>query len=183
MSNAGGAAPGWPGGELMCQFMLAAARQFLAGGAPGAAAEVPPAGVVTSGATPEQLAFAAARLASPGGAAGTTEAARLAAEFFGQASVLAMASGFRYWRRLMRLADEHQTLAGRLGAAGVQAVSATDQRRLVDELRTLAREVGDAASQEGRQFALEMERLGLSLDAPPAGVSIDAPHRHARAKA
>lgn len=180
MSDAGGAAPEWPGGGLMSQFILAAARRFLAADSQGVAAAEPNLGI-----TPGDLAFLAARLSSPGAAPASADAivGRLAAEFFGQASMLAMESGFRYWRQLMRLADKHQTLAGRLGVAGVQVVSEMEQRLLVDELRTLARELGDAASQEGRRFALEMERLGVSLSTPPDVPSFDAPRRHARVKA
>jgi len=184
MSDTEDAAPEWPGGGLMWQAILAAAQQFVAGGRQGAAAGMPP-----GDATSDRLALLAGLLKSPGAAAGTADdnAGRLAVEFLGQASLIAMASGFRYWRRLMRLFDQHAALGGRLGLAGTQALSEEEQRLLAEEVRGLAREVGDAASQEGRRFALEMELLGLTLatppDAPPDAPPNNSPRRRKRVKA
>ncbi len=109
------------------------------------------------------------------------QSGRVAAEFLGQAGLIAMISGFRYWRRLARMGEEHLSLAARMGVGGAQGMSEEERRVLADELRGLARELGEAASQEARRFRADLERLALGLAAPetPAG---SAPRRHARAK-
>lgn len=106
----------------------------------------------------------------------------LAVEFLGQAALIAMMSGFRYWRRLAAVCDERLSSLARVGLGTAQELSEEDRRVLTDSLRGLARELGDAASQEARRFQAELDRLALGLATPPEASAATPSRRYGRAK-
>lgn len=161
----------------MSQLLLAAAREFLAAGPKGDAGSA-------SGAQSglhDQLGWLAGLLQAPGGRA-ASDTGWLAADFLAQAWMVAMLSGFRYWRRLAQLYDGRAALFTQFVAAGMQNLAEQEQRRLIEELRSLMREAGDAASQEARRFEAELDRLSLALAVAATGDTAADPHRYARAK-
>ena len=106
----------------------------------------------------------------------------LAVEFLGQAALIAMMSGFRYWRRLAAVCDERLSSFARVGLGTAPGLSEEERRLLTDSLRGLARELGDAASQEARRFQAELDRLALGLATPPEAPVASVPRRYGRAK-
>ncbi|MEO8714583.1 MAG: hypothetical protein ABI369_06195 [Acetobacteraceae bacterium] len=114
-----------------------------------------------------------------GGAGPTLDT--VAAEFLARAGLIATMSGFRYWRRLADICEERLSPLARVGLGS--APSEEERRRLAEELRGLARELGEAASREARRFQADLERLAAGLAASPNAPAASAPRRYARAKA
>jgi hypothetical protein len=103
------------------------------------------------------------------------------ASFLGQTWMVALSSGFRYWRRLVEMCGEHH--AGLLQTLMSNGLSEDERRATIDQLRAYVRDLGDVSLQEARVLQSEMERLSHGL---AAAVDSDAEHaqhrRHWRAK-
>ncbi len=118
---------------------------------------------------------------------GESGRAMAGAEFLGQAYLLVLTGGLRATQRLAGVLAAHRaTVAEVLGGSDPPTAGppTADRRRQIDLLRGLARELGEAATQEARHLQAELDRLALALaahaeaDAAAAG----GPHRYARAK-
>lgn len=169
MSEGGHSRPHWPdGGPLLDGFLTAAREAWIAR---------------AGGVEVDQLAWLA-RLLQPGRSLvpGAPQPSRLAAEFLGQAALIAMTSGFRYWSCLAAVCDERLSPLARMGLGTAQELSEADRLLLTDSLRGLARELGGAASQEARRFQTELDRLALGLATQTEASRAAVPRRYGRAK-
>ncbi|HUC17381.1 MAG TPA: hypothetical protein VMA37_06820 [Acetobacteraceae bacterium] len=115
-------------------------------------------------------------------ASGTPWGGAGAAEFLGQAGLIAMMSGFRYWQRLAALWSEHLELLSRVGSGGAASAPEAQRLLLTEGLRRLGRELGEVASQEARRFQAELDRLAFELAASADDPRSSTPRRYVRVK-
>lgn len=189
MNDDGRSGPMWPGAGMGLDAFLAIARSAWAfgskGGDPGAPRPHPPDPRPEDGRTEaDPFAFLSEpfRASRTSVASGAPWGDAAAAEFLGQAGLIAMMSGFRYWRRLASLWSEYLELLSRLGARGQDGTSEAERLLLTEGLRRLARELGETASQEARRFQAELDHLAFGLAASPEDPPGPVPRRYVRVK-
>jgi hypothetical protein len=113
---------------------------------------------------------------------GDSAEATAAAEFLGRAYVATAAGGLRAAQRLAGILTAHGATIAEAVAAETRLPEAERRRRL-DDLRRLARELGDAATQEARHYQSELDKLALALVLRAESDAVEpGPHRYARAK-
>jgi hypothetical protein len=104
----------------------------------------------------------------PAGAPGSSDPAGDAdlASLMAETLMIGAASTLRYWRELLGIYGKHQpALMQRLAWRAMTQSSApqTEDLLLVDTVRACLREIGDAAVQEARRLASELEQIAEAV--------------------
>ncbi len=104
-------------------------------------------------------------------------------QIMAQAAGIAAGSTLRYGRALAGVAARHQSALAQAVTGQQEAEATALPRPLVDDLRAYFREIGEAACQEARRLALELESINEQLArATDAGVAPEAHRRPHKAK-
>lgn len=96
-----------------------------------------------------------------------------------QAYLVAAASGFRYWRRVLEAYGAHQSsiLSSILTRITKQDLSEEERLGLAEDIRTYLREVADTSLQEARLLQSELEKLGEGFATAAGDVESDPPYQ------